>query len=291
MDRWRAAGAHYWAASLLPALAGATLPFWLRPRGFAFRPLPALEFLAATLLTHAGFSLLHAVFWARPAGTPPRGRLVAVALACLGMACLLGLHLDSGLTFHRGVPHAVFLIYGLLTLFAGVLYVVPPLAFCRRMGGEIVLAECLGLLPVLGAYLVQVGDLTRTVYVASGPLVVATALWVWTDELVTVAEDRRTGRGTLVILFGERFSETVVVAVLAVAPFAAVVAAILYRALPPLALCLLLLAPLAWWIGSIAWRGHGDAARMEHARRLAQGLYLTVSLIVVASPLAATLAR
>ena len=50
------AGFRYWTASLLPALMGTTLPFWLRPPGFSFRWLGALEFLIATLLFHAGFS-------------------------------------------------------------------------------------------------------------------------------------------------------------------------------------------------------------------------------------------
>ena len=38
-------GFRYWTASLLPALVGTTLPFWLRPPGFAFNWLGAIEFL------------------------------------------------------------------------------------------------------------------------------------------------------------------------------------------------------------------------------------------------------
>jgi len=52
------AGFRYWTACLLPAFVGTTLPFWLRPPGFSFRWIGALEFLIATVLFHAGFSLL-----------------------------------------------------------------------------------------------------------------------------------------------------------------------------------------------------------------------------------------
>ena len=53
----RLAGVRYWTASVLPALAGTTLPFWLRPRRFAFRWPSAQEFLFAAALVHSRFSV------------------------------------------------------------------------------------------------------------------------------------------------------------------------------------------------------------------------------------------
>ena len=55
-------GFRYWTASVLPAIVGTTLPFWLRPPGFSFRWLGAIEFLVATVLMHSGFSFLQARF-------------------------------------------------------------------------------------------------------------------------------------------------------------------------------------------------------------------------------------
>ena len=40
------AGVRYWTASVLPAIVGTTLPFWLRPPGFSFSWVGAIEFLA-----------------------------------------------------------------------------------------------------------------------------------------------------------------------------------------------------------------------------------------------------
>ena len=41
--------------------------------------------------------------------------------------------------------------------------------FYRQIGGEIVISYSLGLLPILGAYLIQAGDISRTVYLAALP--------------------------------------------------------------------------------------------------------------------------
>ena len=170
------AGFRYWTASLLPALVGTMLPLWLRPPGFSFRWTGAIEFLFATVFFLAGFSFLQAWFEGRSTTKWPKSRLLRYAGMCMGVACLLGLLLNNGLILHNGVPRSIFFVYGLSTLFVGVLYVAPPFNFCRRVGGEIVISEGLGMIPVLGAYLVQVGDITRTVHLASLPLVVATGL-------------------------------------------------------------------------------------------------------------------
>jgi 1,4-dihydroxy-2-naphthoate octaprenyltransferase len=115
------------------------------------------------------------------------------------------MHLNDGLTLHNGVPRSIFIVYGLTALLVGVLYVAPPFSFCRRVGGEIVISEGLGMIPVLGAHLVQVGDITRAVYLASPPLIVATGLRVWIDELVSRANDEKADRRTMVIDFGRAF--------------------------------------------------------------------------------------
>ena len=279
------AGFRYWSASLLPALVGTTLPFWLRPPGFAFRWFGAVEFLIATVLFHSGFSFLQARFEGRSTADWPGSRLLRVAGVCIVAGCLLGLHLNSRLTLHKGVPGSIFIVYGLCTLFVGVLYVAPPLNFCRRAGGEVVICEALGLVPVLGAYLVQVGDLTRTVYLASSPLVVATALWVWTDELVTRTDDERQGRQTMVILFGPRFSGRLGTLALSVLFGATLFGAVLTGSITPWALVAVLSFGLVWRIVEVSWKEYANPARMLEARRKAFALHLATGIILAAASL------
>ena len=283
------AGFRYWTASLLPALVGTTLPFWLRPPGFSFRWLGAIEFLFATVLFHAGFSFLQAWFEGRSTTKWPKSRLIRYAGMCMVLACLLGLHLNSGLPLHNGVPRSIFIVYGLSALFVGVLYVGPPFNFCRRVGGEIVISESLGMIPVLGAYLVQVGDITRTVYLASLPLIVATGLWVWIDELVSRIDDEKVGRKTLLILFSPLFSGRYIVLALSMLLYTTLLLAVFTASISPWALVAVLSLGLVWTIVAVSWKEYASPMRMLKASRNAFRLHLVTGIIFAASSLAALL--
>ena len=129
------AGVRYWTASLLPALVGTTLPFWLRhPRFESFNWLGAIEFILATLLLHSGFSFLKARFDGDATSEWPESKLLGAGAASMVAACLIGLHLNTT------VPDSIFLVFGLAAFFAGVIYVAPPFSFCKRPFGEVVIS-------------------------------------------------------------------------------------------------------------------------------------------------------
>jgi 1,4-dihydroxy-2-naphthoate octaprenyltransferase len=279
------AGFRYWTASLLPALVGTTLPFWLRPPGFSFRWLGAIEFLFATVLFHAGFSFLQARFEDRATTKWPKSRLLMYAGICIVLACLLGLHLNSGLRLKKFVYENIFIIYGLSAIVVGLLYVAPPVKFCRQVGGEIIISYSLGLIPVLGAYIVQAGDITRTVYLASLPLVVVTGLWVWTDELASRIDDENVGRETMVILFGPRFSGRFVVLALSMLLYATLLLAVFTASLTPLTLIALLLVGLVWKVVAVSWNEYMSSERMLDVRKNAFMLHLATCSIIAASSL------
>ena len=142
------------------------------------------------------------------------------------------------------------------------------------------------MIPVLGAYLVQVGDLNRTVYLAAIPLVVATGLWVWADELVSLEADRIKGRGTMVILFGARFSGRLVVPALSTLFFASLLLAVASGSLNPLALFSLVLAGLVWKIVSVSWNGYANATQMQNVRMNASLVHFATCIIIAMSSLA-----
>ena len=277
------AGFRYWTASLLPAWIGTTLPFWLRPSGFSFKWIAAIEFLIATVLFHSGFSCLLAWIQDKTTTSWPNPRLIKYGGICIVIACLLGLHINSQIIFRSGVPNYIFMVYGLTTLFVGVLYVLPPFNFYRRVGGEVILAEGLGMIPVLGAYLVQVGDLTRTVYLASLPLVVATGLWVWLDELASRIDDEKIGRKTMVIDFGPGFSGRYGVSAIASLFILSILLAVFSRALNPTALVSLLLVGLLWKIVSVSWKENQIPGRMVELGKLASVIYFIAGSILVLS--------
>ena len=274
------AGFRYWTASVLPAIVGTTLPFWLRPPGFSFRWLGAVEFLIATVLMHAGFSFLQARFERGATGKWSESRLLVAASGCIVLACLLGLHLS------RFTSGGIFIVYGVATLFAGLLYVAPPVRFSQHAGGEIVVAMSMSLIPVLGAYLVQTGDLTRTVYLAALPIYAATGLWVWTEQMVSRSSDEEAGRETLVTVLGPRISGRIAVPVISASLCAALLLAVLSASTTPWALTALLSLGLLWRIVSVSWSDYADAAQMFKVRTRAFIVHLVVCVIIAVSSLA-----
>ena len=279
------AGFRYWTASLLPALLGTTLPFWLRPPGFSFRWLGAIEFLFATVLFHTGFSFLQARFEKRSTPEWPKSRLLRYAGVCLVSASLLGLHINSGLRLNEYVYKNIFIVFGLSALFVCMLYVTPPFNLYRRSCSEIVIAESLGMIPVLGAYLVQAGDLTRTVYLASLPIIIVTGLWVWLDKLVSSVDDEKAGRRTLVIDIGLHFSGRYGVLALTLLFFATLLIAVFSTSISPLTLITLLLGRFAWKIVAVSWTEYSSSERMIGVRNNAVILHLATCSIIIASSL------
>lgn len=281
------AGYHYWTATLLPALVGTTLAFWLRPPGFSFGWAAAIEFLIATLVFQSGFSFLQARFEGRSTATWPCSRLTGAAVACIATGCLIGLHLNSGLTLHAGVPGYIFIAYGIATIFTGVLYVVPPFNFRHRVGGEVVLSVGLGLIPILGACIVQVGDITRRVYLAAMPLVVSTALWLWITELVDTIGGAKAGHNSLVMMFGRRFSGRYITPILVALIYATLILAVFVRSsLPMLSLIALVSFGLALRLVAISRNEYESATKMVKARGHAFWIHLITGTAIVASSLA-----
>jgi 1,4-dihydroxy-2-naphthoate octaprenyltransferase len=275
------AGVRYWTASVLPAVVGTTLPLWLQPPGFSFRWLGALEFLVATVLMHSGFSILLARFEHRCPESWSEFRLLGAALTCISLACLLGFHLS---TLMAG---GIFLVYGIATIFVGLLYVAPPARLAQRAGGEVVVSMSLSFVPLLGAYLVQTGDLTRPVYIAALPIYAATGLWVWTGLLASSSHDEAVGRETLVRVFGARFSGRVVVPAIVVLFFVTLLLAVLSSSVMPLGLAALLLSGVLWRIVAVTRSGYGDVSQMLQVRSGASIVHLGLCVVLAASSLAA----
>ena len=277
------AGFRYWTASLLPALLGSTLPFWLRPPGFSFKWLGAIEFLIATVLIHTGFSFLLAWFEDRATNKWTKLRLLVYAIMSIVLACMIGLHINSGLHLNKFVYENIFIVFGISVIFVGVLYVVLNFNFC----GEIIIAYGFGLLPVLGAYIIQTGDITRTVYVASIPLVIATGLWVWIEKLISREDDEKKGQKTMIMLFDRRFSGRYVVLALSILLFVTILLAVLSASLTPYALIALLLIGLGWKIVVISWNEYSNSKQMLEVRKKAFILHLITCIIIVTTPLTA----
>ena len=280
----RFSGYRYWTFSLLPALVGTTLPFWLDPPGFSFQWFAAVEFFIATLLCHSGFSFLHAHFENKSTPTWTKPRLFLIGIICIFAGVILALHLNSYLQLNTNVHESIFIVYFAGIIFIGVLYVFPPFSFFKRIGGEVIFCVGLGMMPIIGAYLIQAGDLNRTVYLASLPLVVSTGLWLWVSELINRTSDESKNRTSMVMLFSPKFSARYGTLILGILIYMTILVAVFARSsLNPLSLIALISIPFALKIIIIAWNEYSNISKKREILKYAIIIHYMISMIIIAS--------
>lgn len=281
------AGKRYWTASILPALIGTTLPFWLDPPDFEFKFVEAILFLVATLSGHAGFSFLYSGFKQKLNSKLKRKSLFISGIFSLIITVLTGWYINNTIHFHANVPEYIFIVYGIASIFAGVLYVIPPLSFHQRLFGEIVIVAGLGMLPVLGAYLVQVGDITRTVYLASLPVAVSTGLWVWIKKLINKDDDKKSGYKTTVMYFTDKVSNRYITTFLIILIYASLVLAVAGRSsLNPLSLIALFSLFFAWRIIKIIREDYQNTKGLKTAEKYAFLIHLSICIVIAVASVA-----
>ena len=271
-------------ASVLPVLVGTTLPFWLDPPEFKFKWFLAILFLIATVICHYSFILLHIYFSKRHNENLESYHLLKKGITGLIISMLIGLYMNSLLLLNKNVNEYIFIVYGLSVMFAGLLFVFPPFYFSRRWGGETVLAVGLGMMPALGAYLIQAGDLTRTVYLASLPMVFSTGLWIWNHELFEARLPKKQGYKTTVWYFPYIYSSRYVTLMLIFLIYASLLLAVFGRpSLSPFSLLAVFTFFFAVKVAKITWYENGDAERLKIAEKHAFLIHFTIGMVIIAS--------
>lgn len=275
-------GIKYLTASILPVLIGTTLPFWLNPPNFEFNIINAILFLIMTIIGHSGFSLIYIALMENKNLKLKRESLLIWGLLFLTVSIILGLLINSSLQFQPKVPEYIFIIYGMTTVFAGVLYVFPPFSFHQRLYGDMVISVGLGMLPVLGAYLIQVGDITRTVYLASLPVVVSTGLWVWITELINLKENKKKGYKTTVMYFNKKFSSRIITIFLILIIYVSLVLAVFGRSsLNPISLTALFSIIFAGLIIKKIWTDYKSIKVLKKVEKYAFLIHLSICIAII----------
>ena len=274
----------YLSISLLPALIGTTLPFWLHPPGFNFRLLEGILFIIMIGVGHIGFSFLLAGFKGTPDLGKSKKQLLLSGCISIIICVTIGLYLNSTIELHSGVPEYIFILYGLSTFFLGVLYVLPPFNFYRRFYGEIMLGVGLGLMPILGAYLVQVGDITRSVYLVSIPIVVVNILWIWIIEIIHQSEHKKLGYQTTNMYLPDKFSKRIIIPLLVILIYGSLILAVLGRSsLNPFALLGIITIGYTLKIIKIFRNNHLDQEKIAEVSNVAFLTHLIICMMIILS--------
>ena len=295
----RAARVPFVTVSVLPVLVGSTLPFWLRPPGFAWSWLHFVEVLVGVVLLHLAANLSNCYYdhlsGADPSNPNPNvmsggpGLIAAgivtptyfirSAIVLFVVGAAIGLHLNFTL------PGNLVLVLGAIGIVIAHLYTAPPVKLCYRGLGEIAVGLTFGILPVLGAYFVQTGEVSWAVVRASLPITFAVVLVLWVNEIVDYVPDRDSGKRTMVVALGHRAAGRGGVLTLALLIFGSLFLAVFSAALVPLILVAVLAFGVIRTVVADCWNHHGQPAKLEEASVSAIKLHLILGLIIAASAL------
>jgi 1,4-dihydroxy-2-naphthoate octaprenyltransferase len=170
---------------------------------------------------------------------------------------------------------------------AGALCVLIYTDVLARLGiGEVAAGLGLGGLPVVGAALVNSGEIGAAAVAAGVPASFMTFNLLLLNEFPDEAADRAGGRRNLILLFGRRPAAWMWAAAAAATPLS-IVAAVVWSALPPLALAaclpsLLLAAPMRWALSDPAQPVPVPAMAANVTWNLATNTVLAIALVVAA---------
>ncbi len=171
------------------------------------------------------------------------GEVRALAYGCFVLALVLSVHLVLSTTLLLAPIIAMGMVFSLFY----------TQVFARGFMGEVSAGLGLGVLPVMGAYLVQTGGLSPAIAfiaLASGLLTFNLQLL---NEFPDQEADRHGGRRNLVMALGEGRASRLYTAINA-AVYTVIALAVLASLMPPEALLAMATLPLAYRASSIAMR-------------------------------------
>jgi len=176
-------------------------------------------------------------------GILPISRMIVISTVAYIVGATLGIYL----VIQTGSWQL--LAIGVTGIFLSVFYTAPPLRLVHHGLGEITTALGFGPVMVLGAYVVQTGELAWEPLVASIPVAILIALILYVNEIPDRPSDAAVGKRTLPV----RLSRDIVTQgflVMALAAFAVVVGGVVSNVLPVYTLIALVALPLVFQVYS-----------------------------------------
>ncbi len=280
----------FFTASLAPVLVGGAVAYW-EVGSFHWALWGAT--LVALVLLHAGANLANDYYdhlsrndemnvsFVRPFSGGSRliqqGRvepvhILGASLICLALGAIVGLYL----TWLVGWP---LLLLGVIGGLSGFFYTARPLALGYRGWGELFIALDFGILPVLGAYYVQVQTFTWTALFASLPVALLISAVLWINQFPDYEADRLANKWHWVVRLGRAAASRVYVGIMTLT-YLLLLAAVATQILPPLSLLALLTLPLAVRGINVALQQYDHPRELIPANVSTIGVHLTFAVLM-----------
>jgi 1,4-dihydroxy-2-naphthoate octaprenyltransferase len=274
-------------AAVVPVLVGSATAL----SDGMFKPLAFLAALAASLLIQIGTNLANDYFdHQKGADTAERlgptrvtqsgliapGTVRNAMLLCFGLAALCGAYL----IYVGGWP---ILVIGLLSIASGILYTGGPFPLGYNGLGDIFTFIFFGVVAVVGTDYLHSGAFRWVALLASLPVAMLVTAIIVVNNLRDAPTDRKAGKRTLAVIFGERFAR-VEYALLVLGAYLSLPVVWLWGGASPFSLLAWLSIPLAMPLLELVGRERGRAlnAGLRGTARLHMvfGALLTLGLLL-----------
>ncbi|WP_298404011.1 1,4-dihydroxy-2-naphthoate polyprenyltransferase [uncultured Chloroflexus sp.] len=235
-------------AAVVPVLVGSALAF----SAGQFQPLVMLAALLGALFIQIGTNLANDYFDAKKGadtserlgpprvtqlGLLPAKTVLAAALISFSIAAIAGIYL----IVVAGWP---ILVIGLLSIAAGILYTAGPFPLGYNGLGDLFTFVFFGLVAVIGTDYAHTGQFRWVALWAALPVAMLVTAILVVNNLRDAPTDRKAGKRTLAVIFGERFARSEF-AVLVIGAFVLLPLAWMWGGESPFTLLAWLTAPMA----------------------------------------------
>jgi len=288
--------APFFTASIVPVLVGTSLAFL---HSGEWHWLIFLLALTGTVLIHAGANVINDYFdhlngndeanidFVRPftggsrmiqEGLLTPNEVLGLSLACFTLGSAIGFYL----VYRTGL---LVLAFGIVGVLGGALYVAPRVSLVAHGIGELVIGINFGILPVIGSYYVQTGEVRWEALLVSLPIAVLIAAILFINEFQDYRADMAVGKRGWVVRLG-RSKSAPVYTTLMVTWVLPIVAGVTLGVFPLLCLAALLPVVVAAKAIMTARRHYDDPKALTPANgmtiicHLAVGLLLTATLVI-----------
>ena len=200
------------------------------------------------------------------------GHILLASLICLFLGAVCG----SYLVWMRGWP---ILVLGVVGGLSGFFYTARPLQLGYRGLGEIFIGLDFGVLPVLGAYYVQVQHFSTTALLASLPVAFLIMAVLWINQFQDFVADETVGKRHWVVRLGRRRA-SYVYAGMVTSAYVSLLVSVFGGWLPPTAMVPALALPLAVFAVKTALCHYDDLALLLPANASTVLLHLLAGLLL-----------
>lgn len=200
-------------------------------------------------------------------------QVITASMAFLAIGLTLGIYL---IIILRSWELLLIAAAGVL---GGYFYTSPPLKFAYRGIGEIVVAVCFGVLPVLGAYYVQAQAFSLTAVLASIPVAILIALVLFINGFQDHDADKKVGKKTMVVRLGKE-NAMKVYSFFVIFTYLFIAVTVLLNLLPSWALISLLTLPIAVKALNVAKNNYDKIEELIPANAMTIMMHLFTGLLL-----------